>query len=116
MPEWEQRLRQSRTRDEAKPSGFCLIFSDFHDLVFFACGQSVYAFDLGFGDLLQAGGAALGVRLGDLALLLPLGAPVPLVPAHVAGGPPPVLRLASNPLPLFASARPPARRRRPPAD
>src|SRR5439155_2769285 len=26
MPEWEQRLRRSRTRDEGKPSGFSLIY------------------------------------------------------------------------------------------
>src|SRR2546429_7492234 len=27
IPEWEQRLRRSRTRDEGKPSGFSLINS-----------------------------------------------------------------------------------------
>src|SRR5205814_3155569 len=26
IPEWEQRLRRSRTRDEGKPSGFSLIY------------------------------------------------------------------------------------------
>src|SRR5438034_2499233 len=58
VPEWEQRLRRSRTRDEGKPSGFSLITSSAYRV-----GSLVTSVALAAGLLLTF--ALLGQVLGE---------------------------------------------------
>src|ERR1700704_1146244 len=58
--------------------------SDLHHLGFFRSGDVLDAADVGIGDLLQALQRALGLVLGDVALLLHPLHPMDLVAADVA--------------------------------
>src|SRR5579859_1791679 len=65
-----------------KPAGSGSL--ELHDLVFLPGAQGVDLLDLRLGDLLEPGVGALGLVLGDLALLGHLVDPVELVATHVA--------------------------------